>query len=248
MAMKRAMHGTACTATWPITGKPCANAPRPGHDTCAAHDPDGDQRRVIPDHQRCTATNRESGERCLRYHAPGGKVCAMHGGNAKQVREKAENRTVEARLESLAADLVGKPVANPLTELSRLAGRARAWMEMLEERVQALLDEQDGAPRADSDAGDDDETPARGIRYPHRAGEQIRAEVQLYERAMSQLGTLLTSIARLDIDTRLAKITERQADAVIAALEAGLTAAGIIDAGVRSRAKAAAARELRLVK
>ncbi len=232
-----------CAGVWPITGKNCGNAARPGTETCLAHDPSGDLRAPAPpEHQRCTATNRESGERCRRYHRSGGKVCAQHGGNAKQVRQAAVTRVTEAHLTAQATNLVGKPVGNPLTELSKLAGRARAWMELLEERVQALLDDEP-APGEQVDGKKE-----RGIRYRGGAGEQTRAEVQLYERAMGQLGTLLTSIARLNIDERLAAITERQADAVIAALEAGLTAAGVHDLSQRTLAKAAASRELRLVK
>jgi hypothetical protein len=244
MATVRAREGdTPCSGIWPLTGNPCRNAARAGLGTCVAHDPGGDPRPTPPEEFRCTATNKESGERCRRQHAPGGVVCAMHGGNAPQARAEAKRRATEARLDSLATDLTGRPVGNALTELSRLAGRARAWMQMLEERVQALLDAE-SAPSG----GDEEEQGDHGIRYYHRAGEQTRAEVQLYERAMGQLGSLLTSIARLNIDERLARITERQAEAVIAALEAGLTAAGVRDPEQRTAAKAAASRELRLVR
>jgi len=242
--LRRARPGeTPCTGVWPKTGNACRNAPRDGHDTCDAHAPEGDLRAPAPpEHQRCTGTNKESGERCRRHHATGGKVCAMHGGNARQVRGKADERVVEETLMSLAADLVGTPIDNPLIELGKVAGRARAWMELLEERVHSLLE--DGPDPGQTEK----ERAEHGIRYRGGAGEQTRAEVALYERAMAQLGTMLTAIARLDIDTRLAAITERQADAVVAALEAGLTAAGIRDPGQRTIAKAAAARELRLVK
>ena len=219
----------------------------PDLDVCEAHHPDGDQRVAPPSEEiRCTGTNRESGERCRRPHRPGGKVCNKHGGNGANARNGAQKRVTEAKLATLASNLVGSPVGNPLTELSKLAGRARAWMELLEDRVQTLLDEE--AAASDESDGKADGKKERGIRYRGAAGEQTRAEVQLYERAMGQLGTLLTAIARLNIDERLAQITERQAEAVIAALEAGLTAAGVVDPGQRTLAKAAASRELRLVK
>jgi hypothetical protein len=232
-----------CTGVWPITGNACKNPPQDGYDTCLAHDPSGDLRWPPPaEAKRCTGTNKESGERCRKGHGPGGKVCEVHGGATGQNRAASEGRVVEAELVNLATDLVGKPVGNPLTELSKLAGRARAWMELLEARVQALLDDE---PEYGEEA---DGKKERGIRYRGGAGEQTRAEVQLYERAMAQLGTLLTAIARLNIDARLAAITERQAEAVIAALEAGLTAAGVSEPGQRTAAKAAASRELRLVR
>jgi hypothetical protein len=242
--IKRAMPGdTPCTGVWPVTGKACRNLPCGGQDTCEAHDPAGDRRTPPPPEEfRCTATNRENGERCRRMHTPGGKACSKHGGNGANARKGAQQRLAEAELTRLATSLVGTPVGNPLTELSKLAGRARAWMEMLEERVQTLLDE-------DPEPGEgDDGKKDCGIRYRGGAGEQTRAEVQLYERAMGQLGTILTAIARLNIDERLAKITERQAEVVIAALEAGLSAAGVRDPAQRTAAKEAASRELRLVR
>ena len=248
MPRRPSFGDTLCTSTWLISGKPCKSAARKGAETCPAHDPAGDQRRPPPpDEIRCNATNKESGERCRNGHGPGGKVCGKHGGKAAQVKRAATARTTEAELVTLATGLVGKPVGNPLTELSKLAGRARAWMELLEDRVQALLDE-DHADPEHIERDERGKPVERGIRYRGGAGEQTRAEVQLYERAMGQLGTLLTAIARLDIDSRLAAITEKQADAVIAALEAGLTAAGVNEPGQRTLAKAAASRELRLVK
>jgi len=223
--MRRAKpNETPCDAVWPITGKPCRNAPCDGHDTCEAHAPEGDLRAPAPpEEQRCTATNRESGERCRRHHRPGGKVCAPHGGNAKQVRQAANVRAAEAKLTAKAAKLVGEPVDNPLVELGRVAGRARAWMELLEGRVEALLESEPDAQNDEDEGEGDGSTQRRAdIRYAHRAGEQTRAEVQLYERAMAQLGTMLTAIARLNIDERLAKVTDAQAQAVMGAVEAAI--------------------------
>lgn len=239
---------TTCTATWPITGRACLHLPVDESGCCAAHHPDGDKRRPPPcDADRCTATTKETGERCRHHRGPdGAPVCRYHGGGAPQVKVAAQRRGVDAELERMAT-LVGTPVGNPLTELSRVAGRSRAWMEMLEERVQALLDAQDGDGRCPH-CGEDLEDAAGSLRYRGGAGEQIRGEVQLYERAMDRLGRLLADIGRLKIDERLAAITSKQADAVIAALEAGLNAAGVREPAQRTAAKSAASRELRLVR
>lgn len=239
-----------CNGVWPITGNPCKNKLYRDGETCPAHTPDGDKRKPAPpDEARCAAVNKETGERCRQRHIPGATVCALHGGGAPQVRAKAEARATEEQLVALAADLVGKPVANPLAELARVAGRARAWTELLEGHVLSLLEPAE-APGQCPHCGGELDTAGAGsaLRYEHRAGEQIRGEIQLYERAMAQFARILADIGRLKIDERLAAITSKQADAVIAAIEAGLNAAGVRDPGQRNLAKAAASRELRAVK
>lgn len=243
MASRAHPDETACTGSWPITDNPCKDLPRPGHDTCAAHDPDGDKRPAPPDDERrCQATNKWSGEPCRRYRHPGTTVCGPHGAGARQVRRKAAERIAEDEIMTVATDLIGTPVDNPLTELAAVAGRARAWMHALEDRVAALLEATDPGTPVD---GEDDAQPQAGVRYPHRAGEQIRGEIQLYERAMDRLGHFLAAYARLNIDDRLASISAKQADAVIDAIEAALTAAGVRDPAQRTLAKQAAAQKLR---
>jgi hypothetical protein len=43
-----------------------------------------------------------------------------------------------------------------------------------------------------------------------RAGEQIRSEIVLYERSLDRCANILTKIARLNIEERLTRISERQ--------------------------------------
>lgn len=122
-----------------------------------------------------------------------------------------------------AEKLVGEPVDNPLAELAKLAGRARAWMEFFEEKVNSLGEE---------------------LRYEGKAGEQLRAEVALYERAMDRLGKFLADFGRLNIDERLAKIEEAKADVVLRAIDAALAHAGVTGTQA-TEAKRVAARHLR---
>ncbi|MEU5426842.1 hypothetical protein AB0H73_14730 [Streptomyces olivoreticuli] len=128
-------------------------------------------------------------------------------------------------LKTLAA-LGADPVDNPLAALSQLAGEVLGFKNALADRVNELTD----------------------IRYEGNgpAGEQIRAEVLLYERAMDRAGALLISIARLNIDERLAAISEKQATIVIAAVEAALSHAGVTGEAA-TQAKQVASRRLRAV-
>ncbi|MEV5944231.1 hypothetical protein [Streptomyces sp. NPDC051994] len=136
----------------------------------------------------------------------------------------------DARLdEQLNRLLVGTgvaPVDNPLRALAELAGEMTVFKDALAGLVRKL---------------DVDE-----IRYKGGAGEQIRAEVILYERALERTGQLLVNVARLNIDDRLAAIEEKQADAVIAAIEAALASVGVRGADAIA-AKKVAARHLRAV-
>lgn len=192
-----------------------------------------------PDERRCTgiATGGKTrperkGEQCLHWAIPGGTVCAWHGGGASQVRAAANRRLADEALMRKAAGLVGEPVDNPLAELANLAGRARAFMELMEERVQTLLD---GGSTGDGQCG---------IRYKGGAGEQLRAEVALYERAMDRVGKFLADFGRLNIDSRLAQIEEAKADVVLRAIDAALAHAGVTGPQA-TEAKRVAARHLR---
>lgn len=221
-------------------GERCTRWTRTGTEHCPEH-----SREVPPEDRRCTGictggTTRpeRKGERCEAWAMTGQTVCEAHGGMAKQNRIAGRRRVAEAELMSRAEALVGTPVDNPLTELAALAGRARAWLELMEQRVEKLL-----AASIDESAGGDE----NGIRYRAGAGEQLRAEVVLYERAMDRCGKFLSDYGRLGIDERLAKITESQAEKVVSAIDAALAHAGIVGPAA-TEAKKVAARHLRAVR
>jgi len=150
----------------------------------------------------------------------------MHGGAAPQVRAAAAERQLDARLERLVGQLEGERCDNPLEALAQLAGEILAWKDLVRQRVSELQD----------------------LRYASNGpvGEQIRGEVILFERALDRCVKVLGMIARLDLDTRLAKITEEQAINLVRAVEVGITAAGLSGASAE-RARRAVAGELRLL-
>lgn len=156
----------------------------------------------------------------------GSKRCRNHGGAAPQVRAKAQLRLVEQQARELFGKAVPEvvPVDNPLAAYAQFAGRVMAWMNLMDD----LLDE------------------LRTVGYKsEKAGEQVAAAVQLYERAMDRTNTVLASYARLNIDARLATITEQQAKTVMRAIEAVITLLGAT--GDRAtEARTVAARHLRV--
>jgi hypothetical protein len=162
----------------------------------------------LHDSRHCGAKKRQGEGTCTRPagwgtdHAGYGP-CKLHGGCSPSVAGlvlKAEARDLFGKI----APTVG-PVDNPLAAYAELAGRVLAWLDLMD----SLLDQ----------ARTVDVTTAS-------QGEQTRAVVQLYERAMDRANTVLGSYARLRIDDRLAAITNRQADMVVAALDAVITHLG----------------------
>lgn len=155
----------------------------------------------------------------------GTTVCSFHGGKAPQVQAKAAVNRAEQDLRRVWAALEHPPVDDPLRELQLLTGELLAWKELLRARIGELTT----------------------IGYRGMTSEQVRAEVQLYRDAVSQLGSLLTSIAKLRIDERLARIDERQAEIVLSAIDAGLAAADL-DHTTRHVVRTTAGRHLVLVR
>lgn len=177
---------------------------------------------------KCKGTAKSTGKRCTKNAIPGGTVCYTHGGAARQVKAAAQIRLVEQEARTTFGRLTDNstPVTNPLTALSDLAGHAKSWMEFLAGKIADL----------------------QRLAYESpTGGEQIKGEIVLFERAMDRLNTVLATVARLNIDERLVAISEKQADMVIAALNAGLDAAGV-GKDMRAVAKQAAARHLKIVK
>lgn len=212
------------------TPEQCQQWTRRGEEFCRSHTPDASRQIGLPPpERRCTATTRRSKDRCRLWALQGLTVCYRHGAT-KSAQAKGRRAVADARLdEQLNRLLVGtgaSPVDNPLRALADLAGEMMAFKNGLASLVRKL---------------DVDE-----IRYKGGAGEQIRAEVVLYERALERTGQLLVNIARLNIDERLAAIEEKQADTVIRAVEAALASVGVRGEDA-IQAKKVAARHLRAV-
>jgi hypothetical protein len=119
------------------------------------------------------------------------------------------------------------PVGDPVTQLAVLAGQILAWRDAMAEKVNALT----------------------SIRYEaigeNGSGEQLRAEVALWERALDRCERVLIAMAKLNIDERLARISERQLGMIEAALSAALASEGL-DLEAQARAKRVVARHLRV--
>lgn len=153
--------------------------------------------RAVPapsDKRRCKARAKTSGQQCRRYAIPGGTVCRNHGGGAPQVQAAAARRLEAQRLESDAtaalAWLGERAITDPLDELGRLATESRALTTALGARVNAL--------RALTE-------------YDLKETPHIKAEIELYERAMDRTHRMLDSLIKAGYMERQMKIAEDEA-------------------------------------
>lgn len=174
----------------------------------------------------CAANKRQSEGWCHKpsgwgTNHPGTGRCRLHGGNTRDHRNAAARTIAEAK----ARELFGKtlddtPVHNPLEVFAELAGEVRGWLKVMRQLVADLT------------------SPG----YAALTGEQIKAEVQLYERAMDRANTVLATYARLNIDSRLAAISEAQGRIVLGAIQAALASAGVVGPRAIEAGRVAAAK------
>ena len=138
---------------------------------------------------KCEAKSKRSGERCRVDAVRGETRCYHHLGKSFAiVKAERDAKAVARRLMPNPEDI--RPLEDPLGALNDLAAEALAWKTAVSELVADL--------KAD-------------IRYRSKSGEQLRAEVALFERALDRAAKILVDIGRLDIDSRLASISQEQA-------------------------------------
>lgn len=182
------------------------------------------------DKPRCGAQVKNVSKRnpdglCTNFPMEFTRRCRLHGGSSPQAQQKAEQARLEFQIGRAAQELgIAAAVDNPLHALQQLAGEVLQWKNLCRRLLDDLND----------------------VGYSGMTGEQVHAKVMVWERALDRSITALATLARLNIDERLARIEEAQADMVRQAFAAGLEEMGI---GPEERAAAAKtfARHLRLV-
>ena len=131
----------------------------------------------------------------------------MHGGSSPQARQKAHLRLVERQALAVIDREGIAPMTDPLTALQQLAGEALRLKQYFGDRLEAL----------------------EALRYEGHAGEQLRSEVALFERALDRAQKFALDLAKLDIDERLARVSEAQGEMLAQAVMAALVTCGLED-------------------
>lgn len=212
--------GTALCIGWRKDGQHCGSVEVEGLEYCLHHMPDDllEEAEALTGFRRC---RHEFGtpDACRFYAVRGTEppVCKNHGGNEGSNQMKSVGlRLINGEADKRAGEIIAEhgtelesadAVQDPYRELMLLAGEMRAWKNMLRKRV-ALL------------------KPAQ-YRYQGRTGEQLRAEIVLYERAMERLGSMLVAIAKLNLDARLVGIRQQTLDMLDRALTQAFTKAAV---------------------
>jgi hypothetical protein len=153
--------------------------------------------------ERCGAPAKTTGAPCKRRPEPGGTVCKLHGGALPNVKQAAAFRIArdqaqQEALRRLRAEKATKQ--DTVTEMDRLAAEVIAFKDVCRERIEFLSE----------------------IRYEGKTGEQIRAEITLYERALDRCNTVLATNLKLGIAERKQKLDEAQALLVVGLMRAVL--------------------------
>lgn len=118
-----------------------------------------------------------------------------------------------------------KPIDNVYEELYLLAGQIVKWKDILALRVSQL--------------------GYLGYGTEH-AGEQVKAEVQLFQSALTEARNILVSIAKLDVEEKRVRVAEAQAMMVAEAIGRVLDSLGLDDRAIL-RARSSVASQLRVL-
>jgi hypothetical protein len=196
---------------------------------------------------KCAGTNRAGGP-CQLYPMTGATVCRSHGGAAPQVKAAAARRVVEGQaLKAVSAMGNWAPVTDPLSALADVAGEVTAVKDFLRGLVDEIVERErraNGNPIMDAIGK---LTDAESLRMPDDKGaEQMNAKFQAYMAMLNSTVATLATIAKLNIDERMARIEEARKTMIIEAMRRGFAAAGVTGEA-HTRGLAATVRHLRVV-
>lgn len=194
---------------------------------------------------KCTGKSSRSGLPCKNYPVTGATVCNAHGAAAPQVKAAAARRVVEGQaLKAVSALGAWSPVTDPLSALADVAGEVTAVKDFLRGLVEQIVErEQRGA----LEAGVARLMGEEALRMPDDKGaEQMNAKFQAYMAMLNSTVSTLATIAKLNIDERMARIDEARAEMIREALRRAFAEAGL--AGEQqTKGLAAFGRHLRVV-
>lgn len=202
-------------------GRACTKREVEGLEYCLRHMPDDrlEEAEDITGWQRCRRAYGQP-DACHQAAVKGTQPpsCKNHGANQgsntyKAAAERVVEGNIADRLVLILAEHGEKmmhpdPIGNPLEELLELAAEVKAFKEALR-GVAAYLYSRER------------------MRSAHdKVGEQLRAEIILYERALERLGKILVDITKLGIETKLAQIEVKQRELIERALTIAIQRAG----------------------
>lgn len=148
--------------------------------------------------RQCTA-HTSRGTRCRRPAMHGTTVCQSHGGRAPQVRAKALQNVLEARINGELARMEITPVDSPAETIKHVVGEEVAFLDLARAKLAEVTDSWVHL------------NPVGGT-------EDTRAAIEVYERALDRAERGLSKLVQLGIEDRIAAASEMKAAAWMAAL------------------------------
>lgn len=223
------------------TRQPCGNFEIEGMGYCMHHVPLDmvDEAEEVTGIRLCRRGKESDGGVCRNFAVDGTEppTCNSHGATpnsqigraaAAAVNEEQVTAHLERILMIGGEQLLNPPaILDPLTELLMLASEIKVFKQMLTERVSVMN--------------------IADWRFTSKSmGEQTRAEIQIYERALDRLANILIQISKLGIEARLARIEERQLQMLERAMTSALESTGLDLMGI-DRARKVLRRELYVI-
>jgi hypothetical protein len=190
-------------------GRPCQRLEVEGMEFCLQHMPGSmlDEAEAVTGVRRCrNGVCRDLAEEhtdppACRKHKPASLAKAKVTHIYSQMPERAQEILTEH-----AADLEHPdPVTDPYGELMSVIGELKAWKDILRAEVAKLN--------------------RRG--YAGKTGEQMLTDVALYTQALRDLGSVLLSTGRLNLDARLVGIRQQTMEMMDRALDLALEESGV---------------------
>lgn len=183
--------------------------PQPPNPEHPMSEPVGQANPQSPITRQCTA-HTSRGTRCRRPAMHGTTVCQSHGGRAPQVRAKARQNVLEARINGELRRREVTPVTDPVAAIQDVVGREFAFLDLAQDRMSEILDS--------------------WVRTSAVTGvEDARATVAIFERALDRAERGATRMVQLGIQARIAAAQEMRAAAFIAAFQQAIVLARTTD-------------------
>jgi hypothetical protein len=148
----------------------------------------------------------------------------MHGASTPFKLRAAERRKQEAEATKAIQREGIAPLGDPVELLRDVTAEAVGLKDFFAARLKALSE----------------------LRYEGHSGEQLRAEVALYERALDRSQKFLHDLARLGLDERQVRVSEAQVAIFVGVISRGLAAAALSEEATML-VRASIGNELRLV-
>lgn len=188
--------------------------------------------RGVTEQAVCGAKKRQGEGTCRRTAGwgtdhVGHGCCKFHGGATPNHKKKAAVEIVDAEVKKILTLENVEPLGDPITQLQVLAGEAIRIKDIFAQKVTELEE------------------------WSYKNGEateDVRAVVAGLERGMDRAHRIVLSMAKLDLETRLVKLSEAQAELLRYVVERVLNSKELaLDKERRQMGRTILARELTAV-